>query len=164
MSRLAAFSMCIAIAVGALASGATATASSEREAKARLAPIADSGIRAEIEFHDTGSALIVEGEARGLDPTKTYISLIYDVGSVPTGPTACEPTRGPTQSGFLNFPKMFVGTWSQNGQGEGHLKVTKTGPSYTAIGTFRTVSVRVVVAVGLPQLRACGVVVAKDED
>ncbi len=144
----------LATALGA-PGGGRATAARERlEAEAELAPFGGSGVRAEIEFVDTGTALEVRGEARGLDPGKTYISLIYDNGSVATGPTACEPT-GPA----LTFAQMFVGTWTVTAEGEGRLRATKTGASYTPIGSFRTVSVRVVTGAGLPQRVACGLVV-----
>ncbi len=151
-----------AFSVAVLLPAVAFAGSEERKAEADLASIGNSGITAEIEFVDTGSALLVKGEAEGLNPSKAYISLIYDNGSAATGPTACEPSVGPGQPGFLDFPKMFVGAWLPMGSSERTLTATKTGASYTPVGTFRTVSVREVVPVGLPQLRACGLVVTDD--
>jgi hypothetical protein len=153
-------------AAGVLATSATVAVagddSDQRAAQSELLQIGQSGITGEIEFIDTGSALIVRGEAEGLNPAKHYISLLYDVGSVPTGRGACLPSRGPGSPGFLDEPKMFVAEWLPVGSSERTLRATKRGASYTPIGTFRTVSIREVVAVGLPQLRACGLVVGDD--
>ena len=86
-----------------------------------------SGIRGRILFLDTGGAetgLIVSGRARGLDPAVTYISLVYDVGSVAIGPNACLPT-----SGILDEVQMFVGVWQVGPSGNGRLFAQKAGPS-----------------------------------
>jgi hypothetical protein len=131
------------------------------EGEAELSSIGGSGITAEIHFVDTGTALNVRGEAEGLNPNLVYISLIYDVGSVATGPSACEPTIGPGQPGFLTDTQMFVGFWQPMGSSERTLVVTKTGDSYAALGTFATISVRHLVTFGPPPvapLQACGVV------
>jgi len=50
---------------------------------AQLKPIDQSGIQAEVHIADTGTVLKVLGVASGLNPTHTYVSLIYGVGSVP---------------------------------------------------------------------------------
>ncbi len=52
-------------------------------------------ITASISAFDMGFGLAVTGTANGLDPTKVYVSLFYDTGSVPTGPCACLPTNPP---------------------------------------------------------------------
>jgi hypothetical protein len=154
------------LAAGVLVASATVAVAREdqnqREAQSELHQFDQSGITGEIEFRDTGTALIVSGEAKGLNPTKHYISLLYDVGSIDTGPGACLPSRGPGSPGFLDESKMFVAEWLPLGSSERSIKATKRGASYTPIGTFRTVSIREVVAVGLPQLRACGLVLQDD--
>jgi hypothetical protein len=134
-------------------------------ADAHIRPIDKSGIEARVAFLDTGSAmpgLVVSGIAKGLDPTQKYFSLIYDNGSVAVGPTACEPTS----NGSVNGPQMPVGFWNVNKDGTGTLFAIKSGPSYAKIGTFRTISIRIVL--GPPpagfQLRACGLVRIEDQD
>ncbi|MGH8614428.1 MAG: hypothetical protein ACREYF_20985, partial [Gammaproteobacteria bacterium] len=57
-----------------------------RFGSATLDPIGDSTVRARIAFIDNGVDLIALGTATGLDPAKTFISNIYDIGSVATGP------------------------------------------------------------------------------
>src|ERR1044071_9743730 len=77
---------------------------------ARLHQVDRSRITARIKFLDTGdpsTGLIVSGTATGLDPEDTYISLVYDRGSVPGGPLACEPPPDNDQTDA----QMFVGTW-----------------------------------------------------
>ncbi len=157
---LAAFAAVAVLPAGTLAAGA-------REAESELASIGNSGITAEIEFVDTGSAVTVNGEAKGLDPTKPYVSLIYDNGSVATGPRACEPTIPPGRPGHLTEAQMFLGFWMPMGSSERTLHAVQRGPAYAAVGTFRTVSVRQVISFGPPPnapVRACGVVVAENAD
>ncbi len=140
-----------------LVTSGIAFASEATEAEAALASVGNSGVTAEIEFRDTGTSLQVTGEAEGLNPNVVYVSLIYDLGSVATGPTACEPT-----SNALTFDQMFLGFWQPMGSSERTLTVTKTGSGFTPIGTFATVSVRQVIdfaTLNVP-VRACGVVEA----
>src|SRR5215216_2222249 len=78
---------------------------------ATLHQVDRSGITARIVFLDTGdpsTGLVVSGTAKGLDPEDTYITLVYDDGSVPGGPRACEPPPGNDQT----MAQMFVGTWT----------------------------------------------------
>ena len=122
---------------------------------ARLHQTDHSGITARIKFLDTGNAttgLIVSGTATGLDPEDVYVTLVYDVGSVPGGPRACEPPPDNDQTDA----QMFVGTWTVDSSGHGTLNATKTGASYVPLDDISTTSVREVVGQGLPQLRACG--------
>lgn len=144
------------VLVSALAyAGHTATLTG----KATLHPINQSGIKARINFVDDGTTLMIEGTATGLTPGQNYVSLIYDNGSVPGGPTACEPTNA-TLTG-----KMLVGFWTVNPDGIGTLSVTnllnETNPptfapsSYVPITDFQTISIRHVES-GF-SLQACGV-------
>lgn len=122
---------------------------------ARQHAINQSGIRGHIFFVDTGTdaannGLIVMGTATGLDPTKAYISLLYDNGSFPGGPNACEPSTPDPLTGA----QMFVGAWVVNADGTGSLFVRKTGASYVPLSQVRTISIR---QAGVPDnLRACG--------
>lgn len=124
-----------------------------------LHPIKHSGIMARVHMLDTGSALHVIGIAKGLDPNKRYISLIYDNGSAPSGPNACEETNN-----SLNEQQMFVGEWVPMGNSIRTLSVEKTGASYTPLTTFRTMSVRVDEGSSIQDpkkrfvLQACGLV------
>ncbi len=56
-----------------------------RTGKANLHQINRSGIKARIEFQDDGTTLTVTGTATGLDAGESYVTLIYDTGSVPSG-------------------------------------------------------------------------------
>ncbi|MBC5822220.1 MAG: hypothetical protein GIX01_09605 [Candidatus Eremiobacteraeota bacterium] len=66
-----------------------------------------SPIRARIHFKDDGTTLTVRGEARGMNPSLSYISFIYGTGSVGRGSTACLP---PTPNN-LTFNQMVLGYW-----------------------------------------------------
>ncbi|MGH8567321.1 MAG: hypothetical protein ACREXU_04715 [Gammaproteobacteria bacterium] len=124
-------------------------------------PIGASAVRARIAFIDNGVDLIVLGTATGLDSAKTFISNIYDVGSVATGPNACEPTIfDPNDRGFI-LPKMFLGTWAVDADGVGKLTAinTNNGNDFVPLQRFKTVSIRRFVAPGNPPetvLEACG--------
>ncbi|MFH0352413.1 MAG: hypothetical protein ACHBMF_10880 [Chromatiales bacterium] len=132
-----------------------------RFGSATLDPIDASAVRARIAFIDNGVDLIVLGTATGLDPGKTFISNIYDNGSVATGPNACEPTIfDPNDQGFI-LPTMFLGTWVVDATGIGKLTAVNTnnGKDFVPLRKFRTVSIRQFVAPGSPPetvLEACG--------
>jgi hypothetical protein len=126
---LAALTLSLVAVVGAslpaLARGIVA------EGEAKLVPVARefvpgplTRVRGEVNIRDTGSALIVKGEAENMDPAKTYVSLAYTTPA--TGPTACEP--GPP----LTFTQMFLGTWQVNHHGDGKLRATKTAAGNTS--------------------------------
>jgi hypothetical protein len=124
---------------------------------ARLTAIDASGVQARILFLDTGSpqnGLVVSGFATGLDPTQLYISLVYDAGSVPGGPTACVPTGNPP----ITATQMAVGFWTVAENGTGTLFAIKSGDSYFPLSDIGTMSVRIVL--GPPPegfvLESCG--------
>lgn len=123
---------------------------------ARLHPVDGSGVQAQILFLDAGSpehGLVVSGRATGLDPGQAYFSLVYDLGAVPGGPLACEPT-----SPALSPAQMAVGFWQVAADGTGTLFAFKTAGAYAPLDAFDAVSVRVVQ--GPPPagfvLQACG--------
>jgi hypothetical protein len=126
-------------------------------AKANLHPENQSGVKGKIVFEDNGvDTITMSGTAWGLDPAGTYVSLIYDNGSVPGGPFACEPT-GPDL-----FGKMLVGeggfafTWVVDSDGHGTITGTNfldeelfgdTAPpfppgAYVSVDDFKTISIR----------------------
>jgi hypothetical protein len=77
-----------------MAAGATLLAQGGVTARANQHPVNQSGVMGKITFTQTGAGLIVTGTATGLAPLTIgrYVTLVYDVGSVPGGQTACEPT------------------------------------------------------------------------
>jgi len=76
---------------------------------AHMHSVNGSGISGIITFQDDthNGILYVGGAATGLDPDADggYVSLIYDNGSVQSGPEACEPH-------LRNLHNMFVGAWT----------------------------------------------------
>ncbi len=132
---------------------------------ATLTPINQSGVHARIEFVDDGATLTVFGEAAGLEPAESYVTLIYDNGSAPGGPNPCAPTIfNPQDPGFL-LATMLIGFWSVDADGNGTLFAINTnfGADYVPLDRFRSTSVRLVTgpppAPGRPpatELVACG--------
>lgn len=115
---------------------------------ATLHPANQSGVQGAIGFLDNGSTLVILGSASGLNPDTVYVSLIYDNGSVPGGPTGCEPTIfDPSDPDFL-LPTMFVGAWTVEGDGTGALSATDIFDEdsatrvYVPLTKFRTISIR----------------------
>ena len=76
------------------------------------------------------------GTAKGLAPSTVgrYVTLVYDVGSVPGGPELCEPT--------VELPGMFVGIWASDAAGNGLLIQLAPPGAIAPLGTFDTVSIR----------------------
>lgn len=109
---------------------------------------------ATINFDDDGIPLKIRGHASGLDPDGTYISLIYDNGSVDIGGgAACLPTDGSI------IDRMFVGVWKVLPNGNGILRATNLelaggGKVYVCPTTSKTVSVTLAIT---GDLVACGV-------
>ena len=145
-----------------------------------------SSIEAEAQFVDTGTSLTITAQAEGLNPSRTYFSLLYNAGSPVVGPGACEPTNN-----SINFVQMVVGVWTVRSDGTGTLKTTKSArgntnlqdpanaaklapfvggpgavqavanaPQYVALSQVGTISVRDVNAGFL--LQACGAIETED--
>lgn len=125
-------------------------------AEATQHPVNQSGVRGHITFTETADGVAVAGTATGLEPsTGRYETLVYDVGSVPGGPIACEPTGG------LGFTDMFVGVWSVDAAGNGTLN--QLNRAIAPIGEFDTVSIRDTTinnGIGPEAVVACGQVAA----
>ena len=136
-----------------------------RTGSARLTQIDESGVEARIEFVDDGAVLTITGEATGLDPFETYVTLIYDNGSLPGGPNACAPTIfNPADPGFI-LSTMLTGFWEVDEEGNGTLFAINTnfGADYVPLDRFRNTSVRLVTgpppgpgAPPMTELVACG--------
>lgn len=136
-------------------------ASAQQTGFAKLHRINQSGIKAALIFSDNGGALRVRGVATGLDPTQTYVTLLYDVGSVARGNSACLPTDN-----SLTFTQMVVNFWRVDDDGNGTLRVRKTGASYAPLPAVGTASIRRDTQAGQPLpsaadpnrfvLQACG--------
>ena len=151
------FALLAAVAV-VLALGVSASVAQSHSLGAApvLSQVDGSGIRAQILFLDTGApenGLIASGRAEGLDPNRIYTTLIYNAGSVSTGPAACLPTNA-----ILDKSQMFVGNWKVSADGTGTLFAVKMGESFASLDDVGTTSVRVLEGSDLV-LRACGDVV-----
>ncbi len=154
MSAVAVLVVAVATSVMAQAPEGPSTAAAQQHA------INNSGIQAEILFLDTGSdvhGLVVSGKASGLDPTKTYFSLLYNNGSVPGGPNACIPSPSGTP---ITDAQMFTAFWTVALGGTGTLFRQKTGTAYVPLSQIATVSIRKVTPGQNPPffdiLQACG--------
>jgi hypothetical protein len=133
-------------------------------AKALILPINASGIQGRIVFLDTGSPdnlLVISGTATGLDAAQqgdVYFSLLYNVGSVATGPTACIPAPPPAPQ--ITKAQMFTAFWRVNPDGMGTLLATKSGDFYVPLSQVGTMSIREATpgsnAPFFNVLRACG--------
>ena len=142
--------LCLVVGVGIAL--AMPSAANRGAGGANLHQIDKSGIRGRIEFLDHGDpsgGLEVRGTSTGLDPNLPYISLVYDRGAKPSGPTACTPST----PGVLNGAQMFVGAWQVDSEGNGTLYALKTGPTYVALDAIGAMSIRHAVT---RALLACG--------
>lgn len=130
----------LAAALVALVPG-SALADTVAEGHARVVPVAaefptvgtPSIVHANVEIRDTGSTDVVHGEARGMDPSMTYISLVYSTPA--TGSTACLPGQP------LSFQQMYLGVWTVDEEGHGKLRAVKshtgnTSPTPPVFQTF----------------------------
>jgi hypothetical protein len=107
-----------ALFLGAVFGASVALAGHEAVATAEATqhPVHRSGVMGQIAITDSPAGPIYSGTATGLEPLAPlfrYITLVYDFGSVPGGPTVCEPT--------VELPAMFVGTWAVDAEGNGTL-------------------------------------------
>jgi hypothetical protein len=118
------------VTAGATLAGHTPVAT----ATATQHPVNQSGVMGEITIVDSATGPSYAGTATGLAPLAPlfrYLTLVYDVGSVSGGPTACEPTA--------ELPLMFVGTWAVDAVGNGTLiQLAPTEP----LDAIDTISIR----------------------
>ena len=148
--------------------GATATAGRLGRAElGRAAADPPTHVEAKFRFVDDGTTLRVFGNARGMDPSQTYVSLVYDVGSVAEGPGACTPTIfSPTNPDFI-LNTMFLGQWEVDEKGRGTLSTLNTSGGFVPLSKIGNASVRRMLSAtpgGPTALEACGAVRTNDDD
>jgi len=94
-----------------------------------------SGVRGKFTFQDDGNNITMSGEAWGLDPAATYLSLIGDIESVPGGfigfgagasRGACEQLAEDLEGKSLVGEGGFLFTWVVDADGHG----TVTGANF----------------------------------
>jgi len=126
----------LALASLALVATVTVWAQGDVTAHANQHPANQSGVKGSISFTQTGAGLIVTGTATGLAPNTVgrYVTLVYDLGSVPGGPNLCEPT--------VEIAGMFVGIWASDAAGNGLLIQLAPPGAIAPLGTIDTVSIR----------------------
>lgn len=142
------------------------TTTTQTTARAIVKEFQDSDINAVITFNQSDTTLTVVGTGHGFRRNRVYVSLVYDPGSVPTGPSACLPTS----ANQLTFTQMILGYWLPLGSRNRTLSVVKTGASFAPLNQIGTTSVRRDRTPDLPlppapdpnrfRLKACGAVVA----
>jgi len=119
-----------------VAAGARVPAQGGPTAHATQHPVNQSGVMGRTTFTQTTAGLTVTGTATGLAHSTVgrYITLVYDLGSVPGGPDVCEPT--------VPMPGMFVGIWASDAVGDGLLIQLAAPGAIAPLGTFDSVSIR----------------------
>ena len=155
------FVMLVLALISAIPTIALAAHSRLATGRATFHPENQSGVKGRVRFGDDGITLSVDGRATGLDPDGFYVSLIYDNGSVPGGPNACEPTdetlgdwlgapdpNGPPGGGSPEDERMFIGFWRVDPSGNGVLRAERDGPVYVGLDEFRTISIRQIIFFG----------------
>ena len=150
-------SLALSIGAAVIATSSVGAPSSPSTGSATLHPFNQSGVKARMTFVDTHNDLTgftTTGTATGLDPDKIYVSLIYDNGSVPGGPNACEPVDN-----TIDEEQMFVGRWVVNEDGTGTLTEVNIEGAYVPLSEFGVVAIRELTVPGRPDLFpliACG--------
>jgi hypothetical protein len=134
--RRSVISLAVALASAALATGSGFAGHEElTPAQATQHPVNQSGVMGRIDIVDTGAGLLVTGTAAGLAPSVgRYVSLVYDLGSVPGGPIACEPT--------VELLDMFVGIWAVDADGNGTLIQAVPPFAIAPLAEIDTISIR----------------------
>jgi hypothetical protein len=136
MKRLLMLISFASLLVGLVAANATVGAQGDVTAHANQHPVNQSGVKGRITFMGTGAGPVITGTATGLAPSTVgrYVTLVYDLGSVPGGPNVCEPT--------VPMSGMFVGIWASDAAGNGLLIQLAPPGAIAPIGAFDSVSIR----------------------
>jgi hypothetical protein len=136
MKRLLMLISFASLLVGLVAASATVGAQGDVTAHANQHPVNQSGVMGRITFMGTGAGPVITGTATGLAPSTVgrYVTLVYDLGSVPGGPNVCEPT--------VPMSGMFVGVWASDAAGNGLLIQLAPPGAIAPIGAFDSVSIR----------------------
>jgi hypothetical protein len=125
----------VVVAAAALVAIPAAAAQSPATAQANQHPVNQSGVMGRIDFTSVPGGVLVTGTATGLQPSVgRYVSLVYDLGSVPGGPTACEPT--------VALDGMFVGIWVVDAAGNGTLTQVVPPGAIAPLSEIDSVSIR----------------------
>jgi hypothetical protein len=125
----------IAVAVIAMISVPVYSGPPTEAAHATQHPMNQSGAQGSISFTSVPGGLMITGTATGLQPSiGRYVSLVYDLGSVPGGPTACEPT--------VPMDGMFVGIWAVDAAGNGILIQLSPPAAIAPLSSIGTISIR----------------------
>jgi len=104
-------------------------------AQATQHPVNQSGVNGTIDFTSVPGGLLVTGTATGLQPSiGRYVSLVYDLGSAPGGPTVCEPT--------VELDGMFVGIWAVDALGNGILMQVVPPAAIAPLTVIDSISIR----------------------
>jgi hypothetical protein len=124
-------------------------------AQATQHTVNQSGVQGRIDFTSVPGGLLVTGTATGLQPSiGRYVTLVYDLGSVPGGPTLCEPTTDP------ELPGMFVGIWAvDDALGNGILIQLVPPGAIAPLSAIDTISIRdttIQGGFGVEAIVACG--------
>ena len=148
----------VGLLFGLVVTATTVQAQGGATASANLHPVNQSGVMGKITFIQIEGGLVVTGTATGLAPSSVsrYVTLVYDVGSVPGGPELCEPT--------VELAGMFVGIWASDATGNGLLTQLAPPGAIAPFGTFDTVSIRDTTindGFGVEAIVACGQVAVK---
>ncbi len=121
-------------------------------AQATQHSVNQSGVKGRINFTAVPDGLLVTGTANGLQPsTGRYVTLVYDLGSVPGGPTVCEPT--------IPMAGMFVGFWAVDALGNGVLIQVVPPGAIAPLSAISSISIRdttISGGVGVEAVVACG--------
>ena len=142
-----------------LAVPASARPDAFESGQATLHQMHQSGIMGSVEFSLTATgAVTATGTATGMAPNTfaRYVTLVYDRGSVPGGPTSCEPT--------MTMAGMAVGFWSSDANGNGTLHFFPFMGPVSPLGSFDTTSIRDTTingGLGEAAVQACGEVALK---
>lgn len=129
-----------------------AVADDKPAAQATQHAVNQSGVKGRIDFTSVPGGLSVTGEATGLEPSLgRYVSLVYDIGAVPGGPAACEPTE--------EIPGMFVGIWAVDALGNGSLIQLVPPAAVAPLEAIDSISIRDTTingGIGIEAVVACG--------
>lgn len=129
-----------------------ASADGAPAAQATQHPVNQSGVKGRIDFTNVTGGILVTGTATGLETSVgRYVSLVYDLGSVPGGPTVCEPTE--------EMPGMFVGIWAVDALGNGSLIQLVPAEAVAPLEAIDSISIRdstINGGFGIEAVVACG--------
>ncbi len=99
------------------------------------------GIVDRVVFFDDGNVLTVSARATGMDANETYISQMFDIGSVASGPDACQPTIFDAGDPGYLIDIQFLGFYENQ-----RLSTSYSGADYVPLDKIGTVSLERVIS------------------